>query len=570
MINSEIAEIFYRMADILEMKQIEWKPIAYRNAARSIESLSKDLKEIHEKEGLKGLNNIPAVGKHLAEKIEEYIKTKKIGAYEKMKKKFPVKVEELMRVEGMGPKTIMLLYKKLKIKNLRDLEKAAKAGKISKLPRMGEKTEENMLKSIAFAKSSGERKPLGFALPVAEEIIEKLKKQSYINKVSIAGSAARKVETVGDIDILITTKNPKKTMDFFTKLPNVKRVIAKGPTKSTVIYNNIEVDARVVKPDQFGSALQYFIGSKSHNVALRKIAIKKGYKLSEYGLFKGKKAVAGKDEKGIYKKLGMRWIPPELRENTGEIEAAQENKLPKLVQLKDIKCDTQMHTRWSDGKNTIEEMAKQCRSRGYKYCCITDHVGQLAVAGAMSKKDIIKQKEIIKKLNSKLKGFRVLHGAEVDIKLNGDLAADKSMLKQFDWVLAAIHQGLKRNKEQQTKRVIDAIENKYVNAVAHPTGRLINQRPGYNLNFKKVFKAAKENNVTLEINAYPTRLDLNDVNARAEKDYGLNISIGTDAHHIDQLRYMELGVAVARRAWCEKKNILNTLSLKKFLKKISR
>lgn len=570
MTNPELAEIFYMIANILEMKAVEWKPIAYRNAARSIESLSKDVKDIYKKDGIEGLEDIPGVGKHIAEKIEEYIKTGKIKTFQRLKKKMPVKIDELMRVEGLGPKTIMILYKKLKIKNISDLERAAKSGKLSKLPRMGEKTEENILKSIAFAKTTGKRKLLGFALENAREIVKKLKSQNYINKVEVAGSIARRKETIGDIDILITTKNPSKAMDYFTSLPDVKRVIAKGLTKSSVIYNDTEVDIRALDPNQFGSAMQYFIGSKAHNVAVRKIAIKKGYKLSEYGLFKGKKVIAAKEEKEIYKKLGMQWIPPELRENSGEIEAAQQNRLPNLVKLKDIKCDTQMHTTWSDGVNSIEEMAKQCKNLGYSYCIITDHVGQLSIAGAMKKKNVMQQKKEIQKLNSKLKGFRVLQGAEVDIKLNGELAADKNLLKQYDWVLGAIHQGLRRTTDQQTERMIKAMQNKYVNSIAHPTGRLINQRKGYDLNFKKVFAAAKENNVALEINAYPSRLDLNDLNARAAKEAGVLLSIGTDAHAADQLGFMELGVSTARRAWCEKKNIINTLLLKQLLKRIKK
>jgi len=569
MINGEIARIFYYIADMLEMQNVAWKPIAYRKAARNVESLSEDLHSIYSKGGIKALEEIPGIGEALAKKIEEYIQTGKIHEFEKLKSEMPVNVEELMQVEGLGPKRIMLLYKKLKIKNLSQLETAAKDGKLRGIGGLGEKTEENILKAIAFTKTSGKRKLLGLALPIAREIVNLLKSQKYIDKVEIAGSTARRKETVGDLDILITSSQPKKAMDFFTKLPAVTRVVAKGGTKATVIYNDIETDARVLKPEEFGSALQYFIGSKDHNVALRRIAIKKGYKLSEYGLFKGTKKIAGKDEADIYKKLGLQWTPPELRENRGEIEAGLKHTLPKLVELKDVRGDLHMHTRYSDGHNTVEEMARACKDLGYGYCAITDHVGVIGVSNPMKLATIKKRKKEIEAVSKKL-NFPIINGAEVDIKLNGELAATEEMLREFEIVIASIHQGFRRPKEQQTNRILKAIENKHTSIIAHPTGRLMEERLGYELDFEKLFKAAKENNVAIEINAYPSRLDLNDINARVAKDAGVMLAIGTDAHHSDQLRFMELGVAVARRAWCEKKNILNTLTLEPFRSKIRR
>ncbi|MCD6575902.1 MAG: DNA polymerase/3'-5' exonuclease PolX [Nanoarchaeota archaeon] len=566
--NQEIAKIFYAIADMLEVKEVPWKPIAYRKAARSIESMSEDIEKIYKKKGIKGLEEIPGVGKDIAQRIVEYLQTGEIEKYEKLKKSLPVNVEELMSIEGIGPKTIKLLYKKLKIKNLRDLEKAAKAGKLRNLPRFGEKSEENILKSIEFAKRAGERKPLGYALPIAEEIVSKLKKLKEVDKIQICGSTARKKETIGDIDILITTKHPIKVMDFFTSMEGVNRIVAKGPTKSTIVYGSIEVDLRVVDPKNFGSAVQYFVGSKEHNVALRRIAISKGYKLSEYGLFKGNKRVAGEKEEDIYKKLGMDWIPYELRENRGEIEAAQKHKLPKLVEVKDVISDLQMHTKYSDGNNTVEEMALTAKRNGLKYIAITDHIGRLRVANAMTLKDIKKQKKEIEKLNSKFKNFKVLQGAEVDINLDGSLAATRKMLKELDIVLAAIHSGLKRSKKEQTKRIISAIESGYVNIIAHPTGRIINMRQGYELDWDKIFEAALKNNVALEINAYPTRMDLNDIHAKAAMEAGVMLSIGTDSHSKEHLRFLKLGAYTARRAWCEKKNIINTLPLKKLKKKL--
>jgi len=568
--NSEIAKIFYAMADILEMKNIQWKPNAYRKAARSIEMLSEAIEDIYKRGGIKALEEIPGVGIHLATKIEEFLRIDKVKSYEEMKKSMPVNVEELMRVEGLGPKKIMLLYKKLRIRNIAELEKAAQAGKLRKISTLGEKTEANILKAIEFTKMSGKRKLLGVALPIARKIEGDLKKQKFIDKVIVCGSIARRLETIGDIDVLITTKFPKEAMDFFTTMKGANRIVAKGPTKSTIVYGNVEVDARVIDPESFGSATQYFIGSKDHNIALRRIAIKKGYKLSEYGLFKGNKKIAGKTEEEVYNKLGMTWMPPELRENHGEIEAAQKNKLPKLIELKDIVGDLQMHTTYSDAENTVEEMAQACKSLGYKYCAITDHVGTTGITNPMNLKRTLQQKKEIEKVNSKLKGFTVLQGAEVDIKLNGELAAESEQLKQYDVVLVAIHQGMKRDKAQQTERIINAMKNRYTTIISHPTGREINERPGYQLDFEKVFKAAKENNVAMEINSFPARLDLNDVNARAAKDFGVMLSIGTDAHQIGQLSLMEYGVSVARRAWCEKKDIINTLSVEQLLKRIRR
>ncbi len=565
--NQEIAGIFYIIADILEMQEVAWKPISYRKAARSIESLPKDIEIIYKKNGEKGLEKIPGVGKSIAKKIVEFLKTGKIKKYEQLKKLIPVNIEELNRVEGLGPKTILLLYKKLKIKNLRDLKKAAKAGKIQKLPRFGEKSEENILKSIAFVKTSGKRKPLGYGLPIANEIVSKLKELKEVNQIQICGSTARKKETIGDIDILITTKHPKRVMDFFVNMKEVSRIVAKGPTKSTVVYKNIEVDLRAVPQKSFGSAIQYFVGSKEHNIALRKIAISKGYKLNEYGLFKGSKKIAGEKEENIYKKLGLKWMPYELRENRGEIEAAQKNTLPKLIEKKDILSDLHMHTTYSDGKNTVEEMVTACKNEKLKYIAITDHIG-LAIAGSMELNEIKKRGKEIEKINSKSGNFKILKGAEVDIKLNGSLAASKKMLNELDIVIGAIHVGLKRSKKEQTKRMISAIKSGNVNIIAHPTGRIINMRKGYELEWDKIFEAALKNNVALEINAFPTRTDLNDIHAMAAKDAGVMLSIGTDAHSTQHLRFLELGVYTARRAWCEKKDIINTLSLKRLKKKL--
>ncbi|MDD5182382.1 MAG: DNA polymerase/3'-5' exonuclease PolX [Candidatus Nanoarchaeia archaeon] len=568
-VNQEIAAILYRISEMLEIKNIKWEPIAYSKAARTIESLSENLEDVYRRGGTKALMEIPGVGKTIASHIEEFIRTGKIKKYDELKKSTPIDIESLSNVEGLGPKKIMLLYKKLKIKNLGDLEQAAMEGKIQKLPGMRKKTEENILKAIQFTQASGERKLIGYALPLAREIIALLQKQSYILRAEIAGSIARRKETIGDIDILVTTSNPKKVMNLFTSLPKVKRVIAKGETKSTVVYEDMQVDCRVLPPGEFGSALQYFIGSKDHNVAVRRIAISKGYKLSEYGLFRGTKRIAGKTEDEIYSKLGMQTPPPEIRENRGEVEAALKHELPQLVELKDIKGDLHMHTNYSDAENTVEEMVRTCKARGYSYCAITDHVSPVGIANGLTMAKLKRQQKEIDAARKKL-NFPILHGAEVDIKMDGELFADAAMLSEFDIVLASIHQGMQHTKEEMTKRMIKAMENRYVNIICHPTGRKINKRPGYELDFEKVFTAAKANNIFLESNAAPIRLDLSDVNTRAAKDAGLQIPIGTDAHAVNQLDLMEYGVSTARRAWCTKKDILNTLSLNELLKRIKR
>ena len=563
MVNNEIADIFEEIAEILEIKDVEWKPAAYRKAAATIRALPESLSDIYKRGSVKELKKLPGIGESFAKKIEEYIKKGKIKTHEKLKKTLPVEIKSLSKVEGIGPKTIKKLYKKINIHNLKELEKAAKDKKIRKLEGFGPKTEKNILESIAFLRKSGDRKRLGYALPIARRLISNLKQIKEVSKIEVAGSLRRKKETIGDLDILITSKKPTKIMDKFTSLEGVSKVIAKGPTKSTVIYNDIEVDLRVLKPAQFGSALMYFTGSKEHNVALRKIAIKKGYKLSEYGLFKKQKNLAGKTEASIYKKLGLQYIPPELRENRGEIAVAKKGKLPKLVKLKDIKSDLQMHSTWSDGANSIEEMAVQAKKLGHQYIALTDHAGNLKIANAIQPKEVKKYFKEIDKINEKVKGITILKGAEVDIKANGKLDFPKKYLKKFDIVLGAIHSGLKKDN---TERVLKAIENEHFHILAHPTGRLINRRPAFPLDIEKISKAAEKNDIVLETNASPERLDLKDVHIRKALESGVKISIGTDAHIKDNLGFYDLGVYTARRGWAKKNDIINTYSLKKLKK----
>ncbi len=569
--NLEIAEILNKMADLMEMLEIDWKPRAYRKAARTIENMSKDIRNIYEKGGEKALCEIPSIGKGIAFKIEQYLKKGKIKEFEQLKKKIPQGLEQIMNLPGMGPKKAIKLYKKLKIKNLKQLISAVKKGKIKKLEGFGKKSEKEILRAIELKKQSKGRQLLGVMLPIARKIKNELEKLSYVKRIEIAGSLRRRKETIGDIDLLIRSDKPEKVMGVFTKLPEVKTILAKGKTKSSIVLRlGIQSDLRVLPKESFGAGLQYFTGNKDHNIKLRKIAIKKKYKLSEYGLFKGKKQIAGKTEKETYQKLGMQYIEPELRENTGEIEAAIAKKLPKLIGYDDIKGDLQMHTAWSDGSESIEEMAKAAKKMGYKYIAITDHSKSERIAGGMDEKKLMKCLKAIEKARKKVRGITILKGAEVDILPDGSLDYSDKILKKLDIVVAAVHSRFKMNKNEMTKRICKALENKYVNILAHPTGRLIGERRPYELDLNKVIVTAKKNKVALEINAFPNRLDLNEGQARIAAEKGAKLVISTDAHQTDNLRYMEYSIAVARRGWVKKAQVINTKTLselKKFLRK---
>ncbi|MFH0890041.1 MAG: DNA polymerase/3'-5' exonuclease PolX [Candidatus Aenigmatarchaeota archaeon] len=558
--NAEVAKILYEIADILEMQSVEFKPRAYRRAAQSIEMLQRNIEEICA-EGK--LREIPGVGEAIEEKITEYIKTGKLDYYEKLKKSVPVDLESLMSVEGLGPKRIGMLYKKLKIKNLDELEKAAKAHRIAKLEGMGEKSEKKILGGIEFTRKATGRMLLGTALPIAEEIVKQLAALPYVKQCAYAGSLRRMKETIGDIDILVTSNEADSVVDFFTKMGDV---MAKGPTKASVrLRGGVQVDIRVLKDKSFGAALQYFTGSKDHNVALRKVAIAKGLKLSEYGLSRNEKIIAGKTENEIYERLGLKYIEPEMRENTGEIEAAKSDKLPKLIGYDSVKGDIQLHTEWSDGSNSLEEMAMAAKNAGYEYIAITDHGGQLKIAGSLDEKRFRKQWKEIDALNEKLSGIKILKGAEINIGMDGKVDVENKLLKEFDVVIASLHSGFSQPKEKITERIITTMENENVDIVGHLTGRMIEERKGAEMDFGKIFDAANRTNTLIEINAQPKRLDLNDTNARDAIKCGCRLVINTDAHSVDQLNCMKFGIAVARRAWAENKDIVNTLSLKDFL-----
>tara|TARA_Y100000310_G_scaffold94955_1_gene92790 strand:- start:24186 stop:25886 length:1701 start_codon:yes stop_codon:yes gene_type:complete len=561
--NPEVAELLRNIAQLLEIKEeLVFKIRAYEKAALVIEDLDEDIEEVW-KQGK--LDDIPGVGEALTKKISEFLEKGKLEYYEKLKKKVPVKIEELGRVQGLGPKTIMKLYKELGVKNLKDLERAAKKKKIENIEGLGEVVEKNILKSIEFVRSSGNRILLGIALDTAEDIVSKLKKLKEVNKVEVAGSLRRRKETVGDIDILVTTKNPNKVIDFFTK--GAEQVLAKGPTKASVRLEGMQVDLRVLPEKHYGAALLYFTGSQQHNIALRKIAIKKRMKLSEYGVFlkKGNKLIASKTEEECYKKLGLKYIEPEIREDEGEIQLAMKNKLPKLIGYNDLKGDLQMHSKYSDGNNTIMEMAQAAKKLGHEYICLTDHIGKtFQIANSMNEKRVKKQRKEIDKI--KIKNFTILQGGEVNILDSGKLDIENNVLKQLDIVLASIHSGFKNPKEKITKRITKAMENEHVDIIAHPSGRLINQRPSIELDIDKLLENAKKTNTILEINATPQRLDLKDIHVKVAIKAKVKLSIGTDSHNVDQLRNYKLGIATARRGWSTKKDIINTYSVKDMLK----
>lgn len=559
--NLEVARILNGVADLLEMKEVEYKPRAYRNAARTIRNLSEDIEKINEEGKLKEL---PGVGESISRKIQEILETGSLKYYEDLKKEFPIDYQSLLAVEGLGPKIIQRLYKELGVKNLDQLEKAAREHKIRELEGLGEKSEQKILENIEFARRSTSRMLLGYALPLAEELKKKLSQFQAVNRLEIAGSIRRKKETIGDIDLLVVTEEPQKVRDFFANLDKVESVVAKGEDKSTVrLKEGVEADLRAVSEKSFGSALIYFTGSKETNIRMRKIAMDKDMKLNEYGLFQDEKRIAGRTEEGVFQKMGMSYIAPELRENRGEVEAALEDGLPNLVGYDELRGDLQMHTKWSDGSYTIEEMAKAAKDQGYEYIAITDHTGTLRIAGGMDEDDIQKQIKQIEKVDREIPDLTILKGVEVNIQSNGRLDIKDKVLKDLDLVIASIHSGFRQGREKLTERIISAMENDNVNIIAHPTGRKIQERKGYDLNFEKIFEKSKETNTFLEINSYPVRLDLNDINAKKAIKAGCKLAINTDAHNKEHLRYIKLGIATARRGWAETKDIINTYPLNK-------
>ncbi len=571
MTNIQIAKIFRSMAMYLEAQGVEFKPRAYQKAAQSLETFEKDVREIFEKGGFKALAEIPSIGKSLALKIEEYLETGQIAEYEKLKKELPVDMENLVKIEGLGPKTIATFYQKLKIKNIPELEKALKEHQIRNLEGFGEKSEENLKLALEFFKKSADRFLLGFIYPDALKLKNILAKVKGVSKIEIAGSIRRFKEIIGDIDILAVTNSPLELMNYFTSLENIAEVYMKGKTKSAVrLTSGIDVDLRVVSSKSWGSALNYFTGSKEHNIALREIAISKGYKLNEYGLFKIKNnkeiQIAGKAEKELYAALEMSYIEPEMRENTGEIELALNHKLPKLIKLEDVKGDLQMHSNWSDGRFTMEEMIEQALKLNYQYLLFTDHSKSLGIANGMDEKKVIKQMSYIDKLNKKYQGkIKILKGIELNILKDGRVDISDKVLEKLDIVGASIHSYFKMTKNEMTSRIKKAMVNKNIDIIFHPTGRLLLQREAYEIDLEELFKYAQKTKTIFEINASPERLDLSDKAIRLGLNYNILFSLGTDSHYLSQLENMIFGIGQARRGWLSKEKVLNSKSCEELI-----
>ncbi|HUK49650.1 MAG TPA: DNA polymerase/3'-5' exonuclease PolX, partial [Terriglobales bacterium] len=555
--NQLVARILNEVADQLEMRGVEFKPQAYRRAARTVEALAQPIEQIYAKGKLEEL---PGIGASIAKKIAEIIDTESLSYYEELKKKSPVKLDELLSVEGIGPKTAGLLYKRLGITSIDELEKAAKLHRIRDIKGLGQKTEENVLAAIGMARSRGQRALLDTAYSLAESVRKRLESKTL--NVEVAGSLRRMKETVGDLDIVAATEDPRELAGVFTKMPNVTKVLESGETKSSVlIHGNVQVDLRIINKNSFGTALMYFTGSKDHNIALRKIAIERGLKLNEYGLFKKDTMIAGRTEEEVYRKLGLSYIPPELREDQGEISAAKENKLPNLIQYDSIRGDLQSHSTWSDGHRTIEEMARAAQAVGYSYIAITDHYSPIPIVHGLNERRLKEQSAEIDKANDKLRGIRILKGAEVDISPDGNLTAENNALQQLDLVVASVHSAFKQTRREMTNRIIAAMENEHVKIIGHPTSRKINRKNPCDMDMEAIFDASKRTKTYLEVNASPQRLDLSDANTRLALKAGCKVAVNTDAHDEKELLNMRFGIGVARRGWATQQDVVNTSNL---------
>jgi len=561
--NQLVAETLYKIADLLDLKgEIFFKSRAYRMAAQTIEVMDEDIGTLVKE---KRLQDIPGIGEAIAKKITELVETGKLNYFEKLKKEIPEGLLELLNIPTLGPKKVASLHKNLGIKTLEELRKACLQGKLRDLDGFGEITEQNILRGIQLLEKTSGRALLNVAYGDGNEYLEYLKKCKKIDRISLAGSLRRMKETIGDLDILASSDSPDEVMEYFVKYGDVQQVLMQGSTKTSVLLNdNLQVDFRVVKDESFGAALQYFTGSKEHNVSMRSLAIKKGYKLNEYGLFKKKtdKYIAGKTEEDIYNKLGLSYIEPELRENRGEIESAKKRKLPKLVKYDEIQGDFHVHSNWSDGNDSIETIAKYAKNLGYSFVGIADHSQSLKIANGLSEERVNKKINEIKNLNKKISDFKILCGTECDIKPDGSLDYRDSVLKKFDFVCIGIHSNFKMKKDEMMKRITKGMENENAHILAHPTGRLIGRRDPYEVDIEQIIETAKDTNTFLEINSFPDRLDLNDIHARLAKEKGVKCTLGTDAHFIAQLSYIRYGTATARRGWLEKSDILNTYNLK--------
>jgi DNA polymerase (family X) len=565
--NREIADMFDKIADLLEIKgEVIYKILAYRRAADSLRELPGDLNEYYQKGNL---TEIPGVGKAIAEKVDELLSTGKLEFYEKLILEVPETLIDLLRVPDLGPKKAGLFWREMGVITLKDLELAAKSGKLRSLPGMGAKSEAKILAGLESLARRTERIPLALAWPAAQELMARIRDVKLVKMVELGGSLRRMKATIGDIDLLAAAEDSTEVMQTFVGLPNLARVLGRGETKSSVEFKDgLRAQLWVYPPERYGTALQYATGSKEHNVRLRELAQKQNLSLSDQAIVKADGSeILCRDENEVYENLGLPWIPAELREDRGEVQAALKGELPALLELKDIKGDLQTHSTWSDGKKSILEMAEAARDRGWKYLAVTDHSHSLGVAGGLTKEELISQREEIKEVQAKLgNSLRLLHGVEVEIRADGSLDYDDAMLAEMDIVVASLHSGLRQPREQVTHRMLSAVQNPNVDIIAHPTGRLIPDREGADLDLERIFNAAAEHGVAMEINADPYRLDLDDIHARRAIEVGVKLAINSDAHSPEWFDQLHFGVATARRAWVEADQVINTWDLKRLQK----
>lgn len=570
MTNAEIAHIFERIGMLLELKGEEnpFRIRAYARAALVIGNLTTALREVYNKGGIKALQKLPGIGEDLAQKIEELLKTGKLQYQENLEAKLPVGLFQIMEIEGMGPKKTKFLWKKFGVQSIMDLEKLLQVGKLQKVKGWGEKSVENIRRGIVMRARMAGRLPIGVAFPLAEEILAVLRKSKLCEKVEIAGSLRRYRDTIGDLDFLATSTKPGEVMDLFCSLPQVARVTARGATKSTVfLKEGLDADLRVVDPEVFGAALHYFTGSKDHNVHMRKLGIRKGLTISEYGVYRGTAKhkghlLAARTEEDVYRAVGLPYIEPELREDRGEMEAAMKGELPKLVEVTDIHGDLHCHSNFSDGADTMIDMAKAAKAVGLEYIAITDHASPMGMVRGIKKENIGQYLKKIEEARKAVRGIHILAGAEVDILEDGRLYLPDDCLKKLDWVVASIHSHFRQSREVTTKRLLTALENPHVKVLGHPTARMLGEREGIDVDIDAILKEAAKRGVAMELNASWERLDLPDIYLKRAKELGVKICINSDAHSVRGFHY-KWGVSQARRGWLEKGDLLNTVEFGK-------
>lgn len=561
--NEAIASILDEIGDMLDiLGESTFRVRAYQKAAASIRGITRPLSELYEQGGVKALDELPGVGAHIAERIALLITTGRLPYYEELKKKVPASLTELMNIPGLGPKKAKKIHDVLGVYTMAGLLEAIEQHKVANIPGFGQKTEENILRGIKQFEKMHERILLSDAYPIAREIVEELRKQAFVERADTAGSLRRMKETIGDIDLLASSSDPGAVMDYFTSISQAAYTLLRGDTKSSIVARNgLQIDLRVVTPEQYGAALQYFTGSKPHNIHLRDIARRRGLKINEYGVFdmRTDERLAGRTEEEVYAILGMGTPQPTIREDKGEIEAAMEHRLPNLIQLSDIKGDFHVHTKWSDGVNDIEQVVNFARELGYKFVVISDHTEKLHIAGGLTPEELEEQLEEIAVLNEKYPDIEILTGMETNIDNDGNVDFGPEILSKLDVVIASIHGGFRQSQEHITRRMLKAIENPYISIIGHPTGRILGKRPPYEVDLIAVFKAAAETGTFLELNSYPDRLDLKDDHLReAKESFGCKFAIDTDAHAINNMTFMEYGVATAQRGWLTKEDVLNT------------